>query len=74
MIHPKYESLLEQQEQLLSRKNEVDSSFYNGVLRHVSLPSRAAISLPLMMMSVWAMYPMLYFATVLQNERLLQKH
>ncbi|MBB6019717.1 hypothetical protein HNR77_000778 [Paenibacillus sp. JGP012] len=31
MIHPKYQSLLEQQEQLLSRKNEVLSSFYNGV-------------------------------------------
>ncbi|WP_128104008.1 glycosidase [Paenibacillus sp. DCT19] len=31
MIHPKYNELLEKQEQLLSRSNEIDSSFYNGV-------------------------------------------
>ncbi|PZT52175.1 glycosidase [Paenibacillus silvae] len=38
MIHPKYKTLLEQQEQLLSRKNEVDSSFYNGVYQRYRYP------------------------------------
>lgn len=38
MIHPKYASLLEQQEKLLSRKNEVDSSFYNGVYQRYLYP------------------------------------
>ncbi|MEK3825921.1 glycoside hydrolase family 130 protein [Paenibacillus sp. FSL K6-1558] len=38
MIHPKYKSLLEQQEQLLSRQNEVDSSFYNGVYQRYRYP------------------------------------
>lgn len=31
MIHPKYNELLEQQEQLLTRQNEIDPTFYNGV-------------------------------------------
>ncbi|KOY14440.1 glycoside hydrolase family 130 protein [Paenibacillus xylanivorans] len=31
MIHPKYNELLEQQEQLLTRQNEIDLTFYNGV-------------------------------------------
>ena len=38
MIHPKYKSLLEQQEQLLSRQNEVDSSFYNGIYQRYRYP------------------------------------
>ncbi|MCK6075997.1 glycoside hydrolase family 130 protein [Paenibacillus silvae] len=38
MIHPKYKTLLEQQEQLLSRKNEVQSSFYNGVYQRYRYP------------------------------------
>ena len=30
-IHPKYYELLKKQEELLSKKNEVDTSFYNGI-------------------------------------------
>lgn len=30
-IHPKYYELLEKQEKILSRKNKVDESFYNGI-------------------------------------------
>ncbi|MFC9710823.1 glycosidase [Paenibacillus sp. NPDC056933] len=38
MIHPKYNALLEQQEQLLTRQNEIDSSFYNGVYDRYRYP------------------------------------
>ncbi|CAM2785689.1 glycosidase [Paenibacillus taichungensis] len=38
MIHPKYNELLEQQEQLLTRQNEIDSSFYNGVYDRYRYP------------------------------------
>ncbi|SLK05594.1 MULTISPECIES: glycoside hydrolase family 130 protein [unclassified Paenibacillus] len=38
MLHPKYNELLEQQEQLLTRQNEIDSSFYNGVYDRYRYP------------------------------------
>lgn len=38
MIHPKYNELLEQQEQLFTRQNEIDSSFYNGVYDRYRYP------------------------------------
>lgn len=38
MIHPKYKELLEQQEQLLTRQNEIDPSFYNGVYDRYRYP------------------------------------
>ncbi|OAX45998.1 glycoside hydrolase family 130 protein [Paenibacillus sp. AD87] len=38
MIHPKYNELLEQQEQLLTRQNEIDPSFYNGVYARYRYP------------------------------------
>lgn len=38
MIHPQYNELLEQQEQLLTRQNEIDSSFYNGVYDRYRYP------------------------------------
>ncbi|WP_315793979.1 glycosidase [Paenibacillus sp. BIC5C1] len=38
MIHPKYNELLEQQEQLLTRQNEIDPSFYNGVYDRYRYP------------------------------------
>ncbi|MDR6719405.1 glycosidase [Paenibacillus sp. 2003] len=38
MIHPKYKELLEKQEQLLSRPNEINSSFYNGVYDRYQYP------------------------------------
>jgi len=31
MIHPKYYEELKKQEELLARKNEIDTSFYNGI-------------------------------------------
>ena len=30
-IHPRYETELAKQQELLSRPNEVDTSFYNGI-------------------------------------------
>ncbi|WP_091012550.1 glycoside hydrolase family 130 protein [Paenibacillus amylolyticus] len=38
MIHPKYKELLEKQEQLLARPNEINSSFYNGVYDRYQYP------------------------------------
>ncbi|MEC0126389.1 glycoside hydrolase family 130 protein [Paenibacillus pabuli] len=38
MIHPKYNELLEQQEKLLTRQNEIDPSFYNGVYDRYRYP------------------------------------
>lgn len=38
MIHPKYKELLEQQEQLLTRQNEMDLTFYNGVYDRYRYP------------------------------------
>ncbi|WP_339257882.1 glycosidase [Paenibacillus sp. FSL R5-0713] len=38
MIHPKYKELLEEQEQLLARPNEINSSFYNGVYDRYQYP------------------------------------
>lgn len=38
MIHPKYNELLEQQEQLLTRQNEIDPTFYNGVYNRYRYP------------------------------------
>ncbi|WP_153980346.1 glycosidase [Paenibacillus xylanilyticus] len=38
MIHPKYKELLEQQEQLLTRQNEIDPAFYNGVYDRYRYP------------------------------------
>lgn len=37
-VHPKYYELLEKQEKLLSRKNEVDDSFYNGIYDRYKYP------------------------------------
>ncbi len=38
MIHEKYYDLLVQKEQLLSRKNEIDDSFYNGIFDRYKYP------------------------------------
>ncbi|PQP84333.1 glycosidase [Paenibacillus sp. PCH8] len=38
MIHRKYKELLEKQEQLLTRPNEINSSFYNGVYDRYHYP------------------------------------
>ncbi|MDK8190366.1 glycosidase [Paenibacillus sp. UMB7766-LJ446] len=38
MIHPKYNELLEQQEQLLTRQNEIDPTFFNGVYDRYRYP------------------------------------
>ena len=38
MIHPKYKELLEKQELLLTRPNEINSSFYNGVYDRYQYP------------------------------------
>ncbi|MFE6074640.1 glycosidase [Paenibacillus sp. NPDC057886] len=38
MIHPKYNELLEQQELLLTRQNEIDPTFYNGVYNRYRYP------------------------------------
>ncbi len=37
-VHPKYYELLERQEKLLSRKNEVDADFYNGIYERYRYP------------------------------------
>ncbi|MEO2256288.1 glycosidase [Paenibacillus amylolyticus] len=38
MIHPKYKELLQKQEQLLTRPNEINSSFYNGIYDRYQYP------------------------------------
>ena len=38
MIHQKYYEELEKQEQLLSRKNEIDTEFYNGIYDRYRYP------------------------------------
>ncbi|MGN7414836.1 glycoside hydrolase family 130 protein [Paenibacillus sp. SAF-068] len=38
MIHPKYKELLEKQEQLLTRPNKINSSFYNGIYDRYQYP------------------------------------
>lgn len=38
MIHEKYKQLLEQQEQLITRQNEVNTEFYNGVYDRYQYP------------------------------------
>lgn len=38
MIHPKYKELLEKQELLLTRPNEINSSFYNGIYDRYQYP------------------------------------
>ncbi|WP_145150331.1 glycosidase [Paenibacillus xylanexedens] len=38
MIHPKYKELLEKQEQLLTRPNEINSSSYNGIYDRYQYP------------------------------------
>ena len=38
MIHEKYYELVKEQEQLLSRKNEVDTTFYNGLFERYKYP------------------------------------
>lgn len=38
MIHEKYKALKQEQEKLLSRKNEVDTSFYNGIYERYQNP------------------------------------
>lgn len=38
MIHEKYEHILEKQEQLIIRKNEIDKEFYNGVYDRYKYP------------------------------------
>ena len=37
-VHPKYYELVKKQEALLSRKNEVDQSFYNGIYERYQFP------------------------------------
>lgn len=37
-VHPKYYELLEKQERLLSRKNEIDTEFYNGIYDRYKYP------------------------------------
>jgi len=37
-VHPKYYELLKKQEELLSRKNQVDESFYNGIYQRYQYP------------------------------------
>jgi len=37
-VHPKYYELLKKQEELLSRKNQVDESFYNGIDQRYQYP------------------------------------
>ncbi|WP_145324781.1 glycoside hydrolase family 130 protein [Paenibacillus xylanexedens] len=38
MIHPKYKELLEKQEQLLTRPNEINHSFYSGIYDRYQYP------------------------------------
>lgn len=47
MIHEKYFELKEAQEKLLSRKNEIDTSFYNGIYDRYKYPILTRESIPL---------------------------
>lgn len=47
MIHEKYYELLEKQEQLLNRKNEVNAEFYNGVYNRYIYPVVTRHHIPL---------------------------
>jgi len=47
MIHQKYYQLLEKQEQLLSRKNEINEEFYNGVYDRYKYPVVTRHHIPL---------------------------
>ncbi len=47
MIHKKYYELLEEQNHLLEQKNQVDSSFYNGVYERYLNPVVTAAHIPL---------------------------
>lgn len=47
MIHEKYFEMKEQQEILLSRKNEIDTSFYNGIYDRYKYPILTRESIPL---------------------------
>ena len=47
MIHEKYFEMKEQQEKLLSRKNEIDTSFYNGIYDRYKYPILTRESIPL---------------------------
>src|SRR5690625_7219914 len=38
MIHDKYDELLEKQEKLITKKNKVDSNFYNGIYNRYENP------------------------------------
>ena len=38
MIHPKYYEELAKQEELIARKNEVDTTFYNGLFERYKYP------------------------------------
>lgn len=38
MVHPKYYELAKKQEELLSRKNEIDTEFYNGIYDRYKYP------------------------------------
>ena len=47
MIHEKYFELKAEQEKLLSRKNEIDTSFYNGIYDRYKYPILTRDSVPL---------------------------
>ena len=47
MIHEKYFEMKEQQEKLLSRKNEIDTNFYNGIYDRYKYPILTRDSVPL---------------------------
>ena len=46
-VHPKYYELLQEQEKLIGRKNEVDSSFYNGIYERYLNPVLTRAHAPL---------------------------
>ncbi len=47
MIHEKYFEMKKEQEKLLSRKNEIDTSFYNGIYDRYKYPILTRESIPL---------------------------
>ena len=47
MIHEKYFEMKKVQEQLLARKNEIDTSFYNGIYDRYKYPILTRDSVPL---------------------------
>lgn len=47
MIHEKYFEMKKEQEKLLSRKNEIDTSFYNGIYYRYKYPILTRESIPL---------------------------